>query len=213
MAWRDYPIDISDYKDKAAIARSMVLPSIVRRKSDQQVNIVLIMSSLGVAGLILFGYFMLLRAGGLQLQERDQHNQETRTALDIKYFGVSTKGVPVIEWQTPGAVETLTLIPTETYTPTKNVLRYETSTPNFPALTNTPQVLKFEAAKIYIFSFYNPNMLVKGEVVNGKCNPDNIEGKWCHTTNCWDYSPQEGQCISLMASGHKYQDYWNKALP
>lgn len=89
---------------------------------------------------------------------------------------------------------------TETFTATS--LPSPTTVPP----TSTPTV----ETQIFYYSYYNPDLLAPGDIVNGLCA--NQENGLCHTVNCWDYDVMEGRCRSTMASGLDWHAYVGKTV-
>ena len=87
-----------------------------------------------------------------------------------------------------------------------------------PAPTLVPTHIEVEPAptlnaaptEIFFYSYYNPDLLAPGDIVDGMCAQQ--EGKLCHTVNCWDFDLLAGRCRSPMASGLDWREYTGKAL-
>jgi hypothetical protein len=215
-SWHNYPIDLEGEVDKSKIARSMVISALVRRKSDQQINIVLLFSSVGMAALILGGYFFLIRGGLNQLDTHSRALDVTRTAIAERFESVPGFVGGVVSYDDP-SLATLTIMPT--VTPTPYVVVFNTPTPtlmpgqvSYDPVGLPTSVLPtiVPGASEYIFSFYNPDILAPGDVVKGVCQaPD---GKWCHTVNCWDFDIMKGVCVSKMFSGLDFHAWYGKAV-
>ncbi|MGB8212002.1 MAG: hypothetical protein WCE68_00455 [Anaerolineales bacterium] len=62
----------------------------------------------------------------------------------------------------------------------------------------------------FYYSFYYPDLLANGEIVNGKCADQ--ENGICHTTNCFDYDVEAGRCRSPMASGLDWHGFIGKVV-
>lgn len=55
----------------------------------------------------------------------------------------------------------------------------------------------------FTYSYYYPNALAEGEVVNGVCKVLSPDGG-CLTVNCWSYDPVQQTCVSQTASGEDW---------
>lgn len=166
------------------------------RKSEQTVNIAVVIPIILGIVLIPWGYTKVLAWSYSVSTSRSAKAQlSIKTLMPVQDGNAGI--FPIYLTQTAIPPQPTQVIQVQVH------VNYPTA---FPTPSQTPDV-----SQVFYYSYYNPDILAPGDLLpNGDCA--NPEKDWCHTTNCWDYSVQNGKCVSLTASGQAFRDWWNKGV-
>ena len=189
--------------DSDQIVRSIVGRPLLVRKSEQTVNVLVVVPI--VIGIVAIPW-LYMKILDWTYKQSTNHNP---ARVGFATIGPGAYGLP------PAVNPIITFVPTyggDRVQPTQEIsvkvqVNYPTALPT-QEVTVTPTA---DTGQVFYYSFYNPDMLAPGDLLpDGTCK--DVEKTWCHTTNCWDYDVAAGNCRSATASGQKFRDWWNKGL-